>query len=188
MHLKKLTVVLITISALCGTSCRSPRPTLEKELSQNMVARDSVSEKITKEVKLLKTPQTTARKTLTPKQLEDLPVGGIYQARDGNVTATIEKKPDGSLEFTANCDSLTLIVEALSREVYHLNEEKTELKESLKEQKTEEVNRLTGWQWFQIYGFRIYVLLTIIIIIYRNIKNGKIKRLFQAVSGLAGGL
>ena len=115
-------------------------------------------------------------------------MGGIYQVADGNATGTIEKKPDGSLEFTANCDSLTLIVETLSREVYHLNKEKTELKESLKEQKTEEVNKLTGFQWFQIYGFRIYVLLTFIFIIYKNIKNGKIKRLFQAVSGLAGGL
>lgn len=173
---------------LTGTGCRSPKQSVEKTTAQNTASYDSISEKITIDTRLLKTPQSTARKSLTPKQLEDLPVGGIYQARDGNATATIEKKPDGSLEFTANCDSLTLVVEALSKEVYHLNKEKTELKESLKEQKTEEVNRLTGWQWFQIYGFRIYVLLTIIIIIYRNIKNGKIKRLFQAVSGLAGGL
>jgi hypothetical protein len=117
-----------------------------------------------------------------------LPVGGKYQAVDGNATGTIEKKADGSLEFTANCDSLTLVVETLSKEVFHLNKEKTELKERLKEQKTEETNRLTGFQWFQIYGFRIYVLLTIIIIIYKNIKNGKIKRLFQAISHLAGGI
>lgn len=173
MHLKKLIVVLITISVLCGTSCRSPRPMLEKESSQNMVAQDSVSEKITKETKLLKTPQTTARQTLTPKQLEDLPVGGKYQAADGNATGTIEKKADGSLEFTANCDSLTLVVETLSKEVFHLNKEKTELKERLKEQKTEETNRLTGFQWFQVWFGRICIGYIVLYILYRKFINKK---------------
>lgn len=188
MRLKKLMVALIMLFALSGMSCRSSKQSVEKESLQNKMLQDSVSEKITRETKLLTTPRTTARQTLTPKQLDDLPVGGIYQAKDGNATGTIEKKPDGSLEFTANCDSLMLVVETLSKEVYRLNKEKTEIKESLKEQKTEETNKLTGFQWFQIYGFRIYVLLTIIIIIYKNIKNGKIKRLFQAISHLAGGL
>lgn len=100
-----------------------------------------------------------------------MPVGGKYQARDGNATGTIEKRADGSLKFTANCDSLTLLVESLTKEVYRINKNKTELKTNLKEEKVVEVNKLRGFQWFQIYGFRVYVLLTFFFIIYKTIKK-----------------
>lgn len=182
----KVFILFLLLISIVG--CKAPKTMIEKESENNVAVLDSVNEKITKETKLLTTPQTTAKQTLTPKQLEDLPVGGKYQAKDGNATGTIEKKDDGSLEFTANCDSLTLLVESLTKEVYRLNKEKTELKTNLKEEKVVEVNKLSGFQWFQIYGFRIYVLLTFIFIIYKNIKNGKIKRLFQAISHLAGGV
>lgn len=188
MHLLKQAPALILLFALFGSSCRSQKVTIEKEHQEVQHQTDSTSVVVEKETKVITTPQTTAKQTLTPKQLEDLPVGGKYQAKDGNATGTIEKKADGSLEFTANCDSLTLLVESLTKEVYRLNKEKTELKTNLKEEKVVEVNKLNGFQWFQIYGFRIYVLLTFIFIIYKNIKNGKIKRLFQAISHLAGGV
>lgn len=118
----------------------------------------------------MKTPRTTARQNLTLEALHNLPVGGRYEAKDGNATGTIEKKPDGSLEFTANCDSLTLLVESLTKEVFRYKNENAELKTNIKEEKTEEVNILTGWQWFQIYGFRVYVFLTLLIIAYKKIK------------------
>lgn len=99
---------------------------------------------------------------LSPDQLASLPVGAAYQAKDKNATGTIRKTKDNTLEFTANCDSLTFLVEELKTEVHHLNSLNTALKTELNEQKTVEVKEPNGWQWFQIYGF--WVLLTIAII------------------------
>jgi hypothetical protein len=157
--------------AILATSCRSTKTAIEKETVQTRQELDSVSEKVTFETRLLTTPRATAKLNLSLEQLQDLPVGGKYQAKDGNATGTIEKKPDGSLEFTANCDSLTLLVESLTKEVYRYKNENAELKTNTKEEKVVEVNRLSGWQWFQIYGFRIYFSLTLLLVGYRLIKN-----------------
>lgn len=169
--MKLIYILCLLTFALLGTNCRSPKASLEKETVQDRQKLDSVSEKITSEKRLLTTAQTTAKQNLTIGQLQDLPVGGKYQAKDGNATGTIEKKPDGSLEFTANCDSLTLVVESLTKEVYRYQRENQMLKQDLSEQKIIEVNRLNGWQWFQIYGFRIYVSLTILVAGYRIIRK-----------------
>jgi hypothetical protein len=125
-------------------------------------------EKITK---IVTTPQTTAKLSLTQKQIDELPIGAVYEAKDGNASGTVRKTKDNNIEFTANCDSLTILIESLNKEVYRLNKEKTELKNSLKEEKIVEVNKLNGWQYFQIYGFRIYVILTFIYIGYRKWKK-----------------
>lgn len=94
-------------------------------------------------------PQTTAKLNITPDDLDKLPVGGQYQSKDGNATATIQRTNKG-YEFTANCDSLTLLVTELQTEVYRLNRKNTELKTLLNEQKTVEVNKLTRWQSVRI--------------------------------------
>lgn len=170
MPLRKLTVVLITMFALSGWSCKSPKVAVEKETVQTRQELDSVSEKITSETRLLTTPKTTAKQNLTLDQLQDLPVGGKYQAQDGNATGTIEKKPDGSLEFTANCDSLNFLIESLTKEVYRYKNENAELKTNIKEEKIVEVNKLSGWQWFQIWTGRICLSILAIYLLYRKFK------------------
>lgn len=171
MPLRKLTIAFIMMFALFAASCRSTKTAIEKETVQTRQELDSVSEKVTLETRLMTTPTTTAKQNLSLDQLQDLPVGGKYQAKDGNATGTIEKKPDGSLEFTANCDSLTLLVESLTKEVYRYKNENAELKTNTKEEKIVEINRLSGWQWFQIYGFRIYFSLTVLFVGYRIVKS-----------------
>lgn len=116
-------------------------------------------------MKVVTTPRTTAKLNLTTEQLTALPIGAVYEAKDGNATGTVRKTDNNNIEFTANCDSLNLLVENLNKEVYRLNTEKTELKTQLKSKK--EVG-LSGLEWFQIYGFRIYVILTFIYIGYRK--------------------
>ncbi|WP_165043728.1 hypothetical protein [Dysgonomonas sp. ZJ709] len=123
---------------------------------------------------MTKIPQTTAKLSLTPADLEALPIGATYQAQDGQATATV-KKTDTGYEITANCDSLLLLVTDLYIEVNRLNKEKTELKTHLNEQKITEVNRLSGWQWFQIWCGRILLSVSAIYIGIKFIKS-KIKK------------
>lgn len=94
-------------------------------------------------------PQTTAKINLTPEDLEKLPVGGQYQAKDGQATGTIKRTEKG-FEFTANCDSLTFLITELRTEVYRLKNVESELKTQLKETVTIEVNVLTRWQEIRI--------------------------------------
>lgn len=171
MPLKKLQVVIIMMFALFGWSCQSSKTVVEKEQHESHVQTDSVSILMEKTTKAVTTPQATAKVTVSPEELISLPVGAQYQSKDKNATGTIRKTEDNKIEFTANCDSLTILVQELKTEVHHLNSQNTALKTQLNEQKTVEVNKLTGLQWFQIYGFRLYLLLTIIYIIYRKWKR-----------------
>lgn len=171
MPLKKLQVVIIMMFALFGWSCQSSKTVVEKEQHESHVQTDSVSILMEKTTKAVTTPQAKAKVTVSPEQLISLPVGAQYQSKDKNATGTIRKTEDNKIEFTANCDSLIILVQELKTEVHHLNSQNTALKTQLNEQKTVEVNKLTGLQWFQIYGFRLYLLLTIIYIIYRKWKR-----------------
>jgi hypothetical protein len=107
---------------------------------------------------------------LTPDDLAKLPAGAKYQAKDANATGSVEKKPDGTLEFTANCDSLTFLVTDLRTEIYHLNRQNDIFKQRLNTQKTIEVNRLNSWQSFQIWCGRIALGLLALFITYKQIK------------------
>jgi hypothetical protein len=100
-----------------------------------------------------------------------LPVGAGYTEKQGQATVAVQMSEGGYIEASANCDSLTILVDELRTEVYHLNNEKTELKSVLSEQKIIEVNRLTGWQWFQVWTGRICLALIAGTGIFRIIKN-----------------
>jgi len=83
-----------------------------------------------------------------------LPGGAEFRQTDGRATLMMTRTDD-RITATAMCDSLTIVVEDLRTEIYHLNRETTELQEQLKEEKTVEVNRPNGWQWFQIWTGRV---------------------------------
>lgn len=117
---------------------------------------------------MITTPQTTATLNLTPKQIEELPIGASFQTKDGNATGTVKKIGDNNIEFIANCDSLNLLVESLNKEVYRYKEDNKALVTKINKQETV---GLSGWEWFQIYGFRIYIILTFIYIGYRKWKK-----------------
>lgn len=168
MHLQKLVPVLIFLFVLFVTSCRSQKVTTEKEHQETTIQADSTSVVVEKITEVITTPQTTAKLNLTQKQIEELPIGAVYEAKDGNATGTVRKTADNNIEFTANCDSLNLLVESLNKEVYRYQKDNKALVTKLKEQK--EVG-LSGWQHFQIYGFRIYIILTLIYIGYRKWKK-----------------
>lgn len=105
--------------------------------------------------------------------LVNLPLGASFQVSEGNATGTVTKNNDNTLEFTANCDSLTLLVESLEKEVYRFQSENLVLKDKLSEQKTEVVKEPSGWQWFQIYGFRLLLIINIAILLWQKVNLKK---------------
>ena len=105
---------------------------------------------------------------LNVDDLVNLPSGASFQVSEGNATGTVTKNEDNTLEFTANCDSLTLLIETLEKEVYRFQSENTVLKDRLSEQKTEVIKEPNGWQWFQIYGFRVLLIINIIITVWQR--------------------
>lgn len=114
------------------------------------------------------TPQATAKLNIDPQQLAGLPKGAKFENKQGNATATATVGDDGTLEITANCDSLTLLIDELTTEVYRYKESNKALVTKLSEKKTIE---LSGWQNFQIWCGRILLILIIVYIIYKSIKN-----------------
>lgn len=168
MHLLKQAPALILLFALFGSSCRSQIVTIEEEHQEVRHRTDSTSEVVEKITKIVTTPPTTAKMNLTQKQIDELPIGAVYEAKDGNASGTVRRTKDNNIEFTANCDSLNLLLESLNREVYRYQKDNKALVTKSKEQK--EVG-LNSWEYFQIYGFRIYVILTFIYIVYRKWKN-----------------
>ena len=171
MRLQKCMYAATLLIALLSWSCKSQKVVSESQLHESRQLTDSVSLSMTKETKIQTVPQTTAKLTLSLEQIDKLPVGAVYQEKDGNATGTVSKTNEGNIEFTANCDSLLILIDELSKEVYHFQRENTALKTNQKEEKIVEVNKLNGWQWFQIYGFWVYVSLTLLFIGYKIIKS-----------------
>jgi len=54
------------------------------------------------------------------------------------------------------------------KEVYRYKRENAELQTKLEEEKTIEVNKPSGWQWFQIWLGRICAAVILTYIIYRK--------------------
>ncbi len=92
--------------------------------------------------------------TVSLAGLLKLPLGASFLEKNDRATATITRIDTG-YKITAECDSLTVLVTELKTEITRLSREKTDFKSDLKEIKTVEVNRLTGFQSFQIWAGRI---------------------------------
>lgn len=115
-------------------------------------------------------PQKTAILILTPDSLARLPVGAGYTAHEGHAKASVTRKKEG-YKFVADCDSLTVIVEEMRRDVFRLSRENHELLEQKNEVETIEVNCLTSWQAFQIWAGRIALVIAVLWIVYSVVKR-----------------
>lgn len=173
-----LIVFLLFLSLL---SCRSPKEVRERTEGKKEATADSVSVMERQSTKVVSVPASQVNMRLDLEAVRALPPGASYQAKDGNATATVTKHADNTIGITANCDSLNILVESLTREVYRLKAIETELKTHLNEQKTIEVNKLNGWQHFQIYGFRLMAAALIIYLLIKKFKS-KIIQLWQRLN------
>lgn len=107
---------------------------------------------------------------MTPDSLARLPVGAGYTAREGHAKASVTREYAG-YKFVADCDSLTVIVEEMRRDVFRLSRENYELRDQKNEVETIEVNRLTSWQAFQIWAGRIVLVLVALWVAYKVVKR-----------------
>ena len=164
--MKTKSVLICVICVICGlTSCKTTKLSTESNQTSEAQQTDSVSVLVERETKPVIVPQATATFNVSFDQLDSLPAGASYQQKSGNATGTITKNNDNTLTITANCDSLILLVESLKKEVYHFQSENTTLKSELNERQTQVLKEPSSWQWFQIYGFRILLIINLIIIL-----------------------
>ena len=167
---KSLIMSCCLLLMVLNFSCRTIKISTESKQTTEKQQTDSVSLLIEREIKPVTVPQSTAAFTISFDQLDSLPAGAAYQQRSGNATGTVIKNNDNTLTFTANCDSLTLLVETLKKEVYHFQRENTTLKSELNEHKTEVIKEPSGWQWFQIKGFWILLAAIFLYVVFRILK------------------
>lgn len=163
----KLKYLLLLVFLLLF-SCKSTKEYIEKEHHEVNATVDSIRIVQEKTIKAVTTPRTTTVVTVSREELNSLPVGASFQTKQGNASGEVRKTKENEFEFTATCDSLTILVQELKTEVHHLNSQNSALKTQLNEQKTAEVNKLTGWQSFQIWLGRVCVVLLIIYILYKR--------------------
>jgi len=123
---------------------------IRREL-QNDKANGLTVEKITTPIVI---PRMETKMTVSLDSLVKLPLGASFSRKNDRATATVTRIESG-YEITAECDSLTVLVTELKTEITRLNKEKTDFKSDLKVTETTEVNKPTGFQWFQIWVGRI---------------------------------
>jgi hypothetical protein len=171
MHSVNYILAVILSLALSVSSCGTRKTHVEKQVTENSQRTDSVSLLIEKKVSTLRIPPSGVILPIDIPTLQGLPVGASYHASEGQASGRITKEADGTLIFESSCDSLLLLIEEINKEVYHLQSVNTALKATLNEEKTIEVNKLSGWQWFQVWVGRIAVALAAGYVITKKIKR-----------------
>jgi len=152
---QRLIPASIMTVALFVTSCCATRTVSTQQSDLDARKRDSVSVIVERSVRLLPVPRQEVTLRLHIDTLRTLPTGAEFRQSNGRATVAVGMSEGGVLTASATCDSLTVLVEDLRTEIFHLNAETMTLKEALNEDKTIEVNRPNGWQWFQIWTGRI---------------------------------
>ncbi|MGE4590004.1 MAG: hypothetical protein AB7E34_10585 [Acidaminococcaceae bacterium] len=163
----KMSFIFLIIISLA--SCSITERTIDRQQDTNVEKNDSISERTERDVTPYFVPASLAQLNLSKSELDKLPPGAMYQSRSDNATATVTRV-DSVFVFKANCDSLTILVESLRTEIFHLNSKNTVLKEYLSQQDIKVINEPTSWQWFQIHGFRVLIIINLIILLWQKRK------------------
>ena len=157
VSLKRLTIVVFLLIALCAMSCKSPTRVVKSTVLDSL---QSVRQSV---LTFLPVPASEARMTLPMSQLAVLPEGAGYSARSGQV-----RGHGDTLTFTSSCDSLAREVIALREEITRI---RNETGEEVEEPPPQVVHEPTGWQWFQIWAGRLLLIALSLIIVYRLFKQ-----------------
>lgn len=177
-------VISVFALLLMLTGCNTWRKVVETDNQERVTRTDSIIERINTEVKPVNIPVSLSVMLLPDSQLRSLPEGGSFTKKEGRATATITRRGD-SYEVSANCDSLSVLVESVTRDLYRSRTESDSLRLVVKEFKTEVIKEPSGWQWFQIWGFRLMLAAVALYVLFKNVDVWQlIKKLPAQISRL----
>lgn len=160
---------LVVIAALLS-ACRSNEHLVTEERQDSSWRLDSVKESVIRDIETVNIPAAEASMVISVNDLKDLPSGAGYEASAGRAKVRTTRQGEDLL-IAAHCDSLEIVYQNLSRELHHYKS--IALRESVTEK--ESVKQLTregpsGWQWFQIHGFRVLLIINLLLLILKRLK------------------
>lgn len=163
--LKNATFAAIFLFALLIQSCGGTKETTDRHTS----SRDSMVWREISQIRPLTVPLTRADLRLDLKEISNLTPGAVFTDKNGQASVRVERR-DSIIYITAQCDSLQVLCESKTREIYHL---RTQL-----EQQHTQVEKPPGW-WATVKNNTFYIaigmvlmaLLTFIKKIWKKIKQ-----------------
>lgn len=167
--------ILLVMAAGCRTN--EHVSTLER---QGIYGRlDSIRETVTRDVEKISVPIEKAELVLSVDKLSALPLGALYENSSGRARVSVARQ-GGDLLVMAHCDSLELAFQNVTRELHHYRS--TSHFENAREIETTRQLAREGpssWQWFQIWGFRLLLLLISIYLLLKRLNFSKLwQRMF----------
>lgn len=148
-------VAAALLLCILNVSCQATRQVTQHSDTDRRVQRmDSVHVRVERLQVPVVVPLSVAQLRLHPDSLRLLPDGAGYSKVSGRASVSLVKQ-DTMYIVTANCDSLTVLVDELTQEVYRLKASDSSAVKSTERVVTVEVNRLTGFQYFQLWSGRI---------------------------------
>jgi hypothetical protein len=113
-------------------------------------------------------PESNATITISQSGLNELPYKAGYVEKNGQATVSVQKTENGDYKVSANCDSLLFFLHEKESEITHLKSQNSELVEKTEKREVETIKEPSGFQWFQIWGFRV---LSAVLILFITIKK-----------------
>lgn len=113
-----VTIAVILLFALLTANCGGQKQ-MHKETSH---VTDSLLIRERSEITPITIPRTQADLRLKIKDVENLTPGAVFTDKNGQASVRVERR-DSLIYITATCDSLQVLVESQSREIYHLREQ-----------------------------------------------------------------
>lgn len=151
-----LTNAMFVVTLLLALSTQSCGRLKEVRRIESHAA-DSITDRMIVTVRALNVPLTQAALRLNLSDLQTLTTGAVFTEKNGQASVRAERK-DSIIIITATCDSLQLLVESQTREIYHL---RTQL-----EKKHTEIEKHPGWwETFKNNAFYIAVGMFLMLVI-----------------------
>lgn len=165
----KMKVSILIGLVLVFASCKSTHSIVESDVHKTSSEIDSVH--IVKEIttKSVTVPKESAQLTLTEAKIKELPHEASYSISSGRAHANVTRWND-AIVFTADCDSVTMLLQNTRIMMLRYKKLADSLLSTTHTTEQVIVKEPTSWQWFQIYGFRILLIINLLLLIIKKTK------------------
>ena len=164
----KVTFSILLVLVMVG--CLPSRQVAEHSSQERNFRIDSLRDITSVELVPVTVPRSLAQIALSSDEIDRLPLRAVYEQSSGRARAVVEKVGT-QIVFTAECDSVTMVLEHVTRELdrYRLEVDSLRTDSMTKEQVI--VREPTGWQWFQIHGFRVLLGVCLLFISFKKLQG-----------------